>query len=192
MKDGKSVIIVGVGGQGTLLASRLLGNVMLSQGYDVKMSEVHGMSQRGGSVVTYVRYGETVYSPVIQDGEADVILAFEQLEAARYLSCLKRGGLLLLNTQQIDPMPVVIGAAKYPQGLVQAMQEKGARLLALDALKLAKEAGSAKAVNVVLLGVLARQLDLDKQVWLDAIRATVKPQFIEMNEKAFALGYQAG
>ncbi len=192
MKDGKSVIIVGVGGQGTLLASRLLGNVMLSQGYDVKMSEVHGMSQRGGSVVTYVRYGETVYSPVIQDGEADVILAFEQLEAARYLSCLKRGGILLLNTQQIDPMPVVIGAAKYPQGLVQAMQEKGARLLALDALKLAKEAGSAKAVNVVLLGVLARQLDLDKQVWLDAIRATVKPQFIEMNEKAFALGYQAG
>ena len=150
------------------------------------------MSQRGGSVVTYVRYGETVYSPVIQDGEADVILAFEQLEAARYLSCLKRGGILLLNTQQIDPMPVVIGAAKYPQGLVQAMQEKGARLLALDALKLAKEAGSAKAVNVVLLGVLARQLDLDKQVWLDAIRATVKPQFIEMNEKAFALGYQAG
>ena len=192
MKDGKSVIIVGVGGQGTLLASRLLGDVMLSQGYDVKMSEVHGMSQRGGSVVTYVRYGETVYSPVIQDGEADVILAFEQLEAARYLSCLKRGGILLLNTQQIDPMPVVIGAAKYPQGLVQAMQEKGARLLALDALKLAKEAGSAKAVNVVLLGVLARQLDLDKQVWLDAIRATVKPQFIEMNEKAFALGYQAG
>ena len=191
MKDGKSVIIVGVGGQGTLLASRLLGNVMLSQGYDVKMSEVHGMSQRGGSVVTYVRYGETVYSPVIQDGEADVILAFEQLEAARYLSCLKRGGILLLNTQQIDPMPVVIGAAKYPQGLVQAMQEKGARLLALDALKLAKEAGSAKAVNVVLMGVLSALLQFPEQAWQQALEQCVPPKFLELNKRAFALGRSA-
>ena len=155
MKNGKSVMIVGVGGQGTLLASRLLGAAMVAEGYDVKVSEVHGMSQRGGSVVTYVRYGEKVYSPIIEEGEADIVLAFEQLEAARYLPYLKKGGAVVVNTQKMDPMPVVTGSTTYPEGLLEDMKKKGARVLALDALSLAEETGSAKAVNVVLIGDMA-------------------------------------
>lgn len=191
MNQGKNIMIVGVGGQGTLLASRVLGSAMLRQGYDVKVSEIHGMSQRGGSVATYVRYGDCVHSPVIQNGEADIILAFEELEAARALPCLKTGGMLVVNTQEIDPMPVVTGAAEYPQELVDKIQAKGVRILALDALTLAKQAGSPKAVNVVLIGAMAKYLDLAPEVWLDTIRATVPAKFVELNEKAFQLGYQA-
>ena len=187
----KSVIIVGVGGQGTLLASRLLGAAMVSEGFDVKVSEVHGMSQRGGSVVTYVRYGEKVDSPVINEGEADVILAFEQLEAARFLPYLKQGGAIVVNTQKIDPMPVVTGTASYPEGLLDKIQEKGIRLLALDALSLAEEAGSQKAVNVVLIGAMAKKLNSDPDIWIKAIQETVPPKFLEMNLKAFQLGYEA-
>lgn len=187
-----SVLIVGVGGQGTLLASRLLGNAMQSQGYDVKVSEVHGMSQRGGSVVTYVRYGDKVYSPIIEEGGADIVLAFEQLEAARHLSYLKPGGTMVVNTQQIDPMPVIMGAASYPQGLIEKMEQSGARVIAADALSLAEEAGSVKAVNVVLIGIMAKALGLPESLWLDTIEATVPPKFVEMNKKAFALGYQVG
>ena len=189
--EGKNIMIVGVGGQGTLLASRVLGSAMLRQGYDVKVSEIHGMSQRGGSVATYVRYGDCVHSPVIQNGEADIILAFEELEAARALPCLKTGGMLVVNTQEIDPMPVVTGAAEYPQELVDKIQAKGVRILALDALTLAKQAGSPKAVNVVLIGAMAKYLDLAPEVWLDTIRATVPAKFVELNEKAFQMGYQA-
>jgi len=184
-----SIMIVGVGGQGTLLASRLLGAAFLSQGYDVKVSEVHGMSQRGGSVVTYVKYGEAIASPIIDEGEADYILAFEQLEAARWLPFLKPGGKLIVNTQRIDPMPVVTGAAEYPQGIIEALVAGGAQVQALDALALANQAGSAKAVNVVLLGALARQMDIPKEVWLEAVRGTVKPQFAQMNLMAFELGW---
>jgi indolepyruvate ferredoxin oxidoreductase beta subunit len=187
----KSVIIVGVGGQGTLLASRLLGAAMVSEGFDVKVSEVHGMSQRGGSVVTYVRYGEKVDSPVINEGEADVILAFEQLEAARFLPYLKQGGAIVVNTQKIDPMPVVTGTASYPEGLLDKIREKGIRLLALDALSLAEEAGSQKAVNVVLIGAMAKKLNSDPDIWIKAIQETVPPKFLEMNLKAFQLGYEA-
>ena len=186
-----SVLIVGVGGQGTLLASRLLGGAMVASGYDVKVSEVHGMSQRGGSVVTYVRYGEKVYSPVINEGEADLILAFEQLEAARFLPFLKPGGSIVVNLQTIDPMPVVTGNAAYPEGLLEAMREKGVKVLATDALALAEEAGSQKAVNVVLIGLMARALGMGKEIWLDTIRETVPPKFIELNLKAFELGYNA-
>ena len=191
MKNGKSVMIVGVGGQGTLLASRLLGAAMAAEGYDVKVSEVHGMSQRGGSVVTYVRYGEKVYSPIIEEGEADIVLAFEQLEAARYLPYLKKGGAVVVNTQKMDPMPVVTGSTTYPEGLLEAMEEKGVRVLALDALSLAEEAGSAKAVNVVLIGAMAKSLGGEQEVWLKAIEETVPAKFLEMNRKAFALGWQA-
>ncbi|MCI8497383.1 MAG: indolepyruvate oxidoreductase subunit beta [Clostridiales bacterium] len=185
-----NVMIVGVGGQGTLLASRLLGSVLVSRGLDVKVSEVHGMSQRGGSVVTYVRYGDKVYSPVIEKGEADVILSFEQLEAARWLPYLKTGGKIVVNTQQIDPMPVITGAAVYPQGVLDAMEEAGVSLIPVDALALAEEAGSVKAVNVVLLGVMARYLDISREQWETAIRETVPPKFIDLNLKAFALGYE--
>ena len=191
MSNVKSVMIVAVGGQGTLLASRVLGSAMLSQGVDVKVSEVHGMSQRGGSVVTYVRYGDKVYSPIIAQGEADVLLAFEALEAARYLPWLKPDGTVIVNTQQMDPMPVVTGVAEYPKDILGKVQEQGVKMVALDALGMAEQAGSAKAVNVVLIGAMAKKLDLPKEVWIDTIQETVPPKFIDMNLKAFELGYNA-
>ena len=184
-----SVLIVGVGGQGTLLASKLLGNAMLSSGYDVKVSEVHGLSQRGGSVVTYVRFGDKVYSPIIEQGEADLILSFEQLESARYLPYLKKGGKIIVNTQQIDPMPVIIGDKVYPQDILETIEELGIDITATNALELAEQAGSVKAVNVVLIGVMAQKLHLDKEIWIDTIKSTVPPKFIDMNLKAFELGY---
>lgn len=185
----KSVLIVGVGGQGTLLASRLLGNAMVSRGFDVKVSEVHGMSQRGGSVVTYVRYGKQVSSPIIEEGEADLILSFEQLEAARFLPFLKKNGVIVVNTQTIDPMPVITGAAEYPKGIIDLIKEKGIKVVAADALSLAEKAGSSKAVNVVLIGVMAKHLDIDKQIWIDTIEQTVPKKFIELNKTAFEFGY---
>ena len=189
MNEVKSVLIVGVGGQGTLLASRLLGNAMLRAGYDVKVSEVHGMSQRGGSVVTYVRYGKEVASPIIEEGGADYILALEQLEAARFLPWLKPDGTMIVNTQCIDPMPVITGAAQYPADLLAQMREKGVEVVSADALSLAEEAGSVKAVNVVLIGVMAKRMSLSKEEWMETIRATVPPKFVDMNLKAFELGY---
>ena len=187
-----SIMIVGVGGQGTLLASRLIGDAMVRAGRDVKVSEVHGMSQRGGSVVTYVKYGDRVDSPIVDLGEADLILSFELLEAARWLPYLKTGGKLISNDRRIDPMPVITGAAKYPDGIDAAIRAAGADLTLLDALSLAVGAGSAKAVNVVLVGVAARQTDIPKEVWLESVRETVPPKFLEMNLKAFELGYAYG
>lgn len=187
----KSIMIVGVGGQGTLLASRLLGAALLSENYDVKVSEVHGMSQRGGSVVTYVKYGEEVFSPIVREGQADFILAFEQLEAARWLPFLKKGGTMIANSQKIDPMPVVIGNAQYPDGVLDAIRATGADLVEADALTLAVEAGSPKAVNVVLIGVMAARMDLPYEVWEKAIRKTVPEKFLEMNLKAFKLGFES-
>ena len=184
-------MIVGVGGQGSLLASKLLGHLLLSQGYDVKVSEVHGMSQRGGSVVTYVRYGDRVYSPVIDLGEADYIVSFELLEAARWLKYLKKDGIIVTNTQQIDPMPVITGAAKYPEALAEKLTAVGARVDALDCLKLAEEAGSVKAVNIVLLGRLSKYFDFSEEVWMESLAANVPSKFLAMNQKAFALGREA-
>lgn len=186
----RSIMIVGVGGQGTLLASKIMGRVLMQQGYDVKLSEVHGMSQRGGSVVTYVKYGEKVYSPIIDLGEADFILSFEALEAARWLAYLKNGGTLITNNAEIWPMPVITGAAKYPENIVSKLSAM-ANVVSLDALALAAEAGSAKAVNIVLLGVLSRLSDIPETQWLDAIEKTVPAKFIELNKKAFALGRSA-
>ena len=189
MSDVRSVIIVGVGGQGTLLASRILGSVMMNEGYDVKVSEVHGMSQRGGSVVTYVRYGEKVCSPIIEFGEADVVLAFEQLEAARYLPYLKEGGELIVNTQCIDPMPVVTGDAVYPQDIITKLKEMNVSVTSIQAHTLAEQAGSVKAVNVVLIGAMAKKLDFPKDVWIKALKENVPAKFIDMNLKAFDLAY---
>ena len=186
-----SLMIVGVGGQGTLLASKLLGRLLVSEGYDVKVSEVHGMSQRGGSVVTYVRFGEKVYSPIVERGEADYIISFEKAEAARWLPFLKKGGKMIVNTQQIDPMPVIIGAAEYPENVIEEMIALGVDIDAIDALTPALEAGSAKAVNIVLMGRLARHFDIPREKWTAAIEQSVAPMFVEMNEKAFALGYDA-
>ncbi len=184
----KSIMIVGVGGQGTLLASKTLGKLLLSEDYDVKVSEVHGMSQRGGSVVTYVRFGEKVYSPIIDKGEADYIVSFEKLEAARWLEYLKPGGILITNLHETDPMPVITGAVAYPEALIEKMQALGAKVDAVDALQLAEEAGSAKAVNMVLMGRLSRYADIAEEKWLAAIEACVPAKFVEMNKKAFALG----
>ncbi len=186
--DVKNIMIVGVGGQGALLASKTLGQVLLDAGYDVKVSEVHGMSQRGGSVVTYVRYGKKVYSPIVDKGEADFIVSFELLEAARYTEFLRDGGKIVVNTQKIDPMPVITGAASYPENLEQKMTDSGLSVDALDCLSLAQEAGSPKAVNIVLMGRLSRYMDFPEEAWLKAIEKLVKPQFLEMNKKAFALG----
>ena len=184
----KNIMIVGVGGQGSLLASKLLGHLLLTEGYDVKVSEVHGMSQRGGSVVTYVRYGDRVASPVIDEGEADFIVSFEVLESARWLPFLKKDGQIVTNTQQIDPMPVVTGAMEYPQNLVEKMRSAGAKVDAMDCVKLAQEAGSVKAVNLVLLGRLSHYFDFSEEVWQKAIEACVPQKFLEMNRRAFALG----
>lgn len=187
----KNIMIVGVGGQGSLLASKLLGQLFLSQGYDVKVSEVHGMSQRGGSVVTYVRFGDKVASPVIDEGEADFIVSFELMEAARWLPCLKKDGRIVTNTQRIDPMPVITGAAEYPENLVEKLRAAGAQVDALPCLELAEQAGSAKAVNIVLLGRLSHYFDLPVEAWMRALEAIVPAKFIEMNQKAFHLGKEA-
>ena len=187
-KETKNIMIVGVGGQGSLLASKTLGYLLLNEGYDVKVSEVHGMSQRGGSVVTYVRYGEKVYSPIIDEGEADIIVSFELMEAARWLKCLKKGGRIVTNTQKIDPMPVVLGAAEYPDDLVKKMEDKGAKVDALDCLEKAEKAGNIKAVNVVLLGRLSHYFDIPEEKWIKALEANVPAKLLEINKRAFALG----
>ncbi|MDR0903746.1 MAG: indolepyruvate oxidoreductase subunit beta [Ruminococcus sp.] len=191
----KSIMIVGVGGQGTLLASRIIGNALIKKGVDVKVSEVHGMSQRGGSVVTYVRFGETsadkVYSPVINRGEADIIIAFEQLEAARYVSFLKKGGKMIVSTQTIDPMPVITGNAAYPADIIAKIKSAGIDITAVDALELAVKAGSAKASNVVLIGVLASFAVMSDEAWIEEIEECVPPKFVELNKKAFYLGKES-
>ncbi len=187
----KNIMIVGVGGQGTLLASRILGNLCMGLGYDVKVSEVHGMSQRGGSVVTYVKYGkdEKVYSPIIDKGEADIVLAFELLEAYRAMPYVKKGGKMILNSQKIDPMPVITGAAEYPSEIEKKISEN-IDVTAVDALALAKEAGNIKAVNVVLIGVMAKNTDIPYDKWIETIKVTVPEKFLDVNLKAFDLGYR--
>lgn len=188
MGSTKGIMIVGVGGQGSLLASRILGSVLLGQGFDVKMSEVHGMSQRGGSVVTYVKFGEKVYSPIIDEGEADYILAFERLEAGRWLPFLKEGGTLIVNDRRISPMPVITGAMEYPEAIVDKIRAKGAKTIACDALSMAIAAGNPKSVNVVMVGILSAIADFPEDVWQKALTDCVKPKFLDLNREAFRLG----
>ena len=187
----KNILIVGVGGQGTLLASKLMGKYFTEKGYDVKVSEVHGMSQRGGSVVTYVRFGDKVFSSVIEKGEADVILSFEQLESARWLPYLKKGGVLITGTQKIDPMPVIMGKAKYPDGVIEKLKENDIKVVPVDALGLALKAGSAKSANVVLLGAAVRFLGIEKDSFAEIVKTSVPPKTVEANLKAFEYGYEA-
>lgn len=184
-----NIMIVGVGGQGTLLASKLLGYVLLNEGYDVKVSEVHGMSQRGGSVVTYVRFGEKIYSPVIDKGEADIILSFEQLEAVRWFEYLKKDALIITNTQRLNPMSVITGQVEYPENLIEKMKSSGVKVIAEDFLDVAQKAGNAKAVNIALLGCLSKQFsNISKEKWDNAIDAVVPEKFRELNHKAFEIG----
>ena len=184
-----NILISAVGGQGALLASRIFGTLADKIGLDIKLSEVHGMSQRGGSVVTHVRMGKKVNSPVVEKGAADFIMAFEQLEGARYIHWLKKGGTLIVNTQQIDPMPVVAGAVKYPGDLVKELSELPIKLYSVDAVALATQAGNVKTANTILVGILASITDIPKQMWQEAIAETVPEKFVEENLKAFELGY---
>lgn len=186
-----NIMIVGVGGQGTLLASRILGDLLMKQGCDVKISEVHGMSQRGGSVVTYVKFGDAVASPTIEEGCADYILAFERCEAARWLPYLKKGGTLIAADQRIDPMPVITGAASYPEQIFETIRSLGVELIIVDSVRLAEKAGSAKAANVVLIGALSRQFRFTAEEWEASIEAVVPEKFRELNLKAFRLGRES-
>ena len=185
-----NIMIVGVGGQGNLLASRVIGNLALNNSYDVKMSEVHGMAQRGGSVVTGVKFGDKVYSPIVEKGEADIILAFEQLEGLRWVEYLKSDGKMLINTQKIDPMPVIMGAADYPVNIVESIKENYSNIKAIDALGKAKNSGSMKVVNTVMLGLMAQYMKFDKKDWLEVIEDEVPSKFVEVNNKAFKSGYE--
>ena len=186
----KNIMIVGVGGQGTLLTSRIIGKAALAAGLDVKISEVHGMAQRGGSVVTFVRFGDRVSEPVVEEGQADVIIAFERLEALRYAHFLKKDGVLVVNDARIDPMTVVIGAKEYPEGIIESL-EKRHKVFFLDGAKAALELGNSKVLNSVILGFAAKLIGFDKELWLDTVSSTVPPKTIEINKKAFDFGYEA-
>ena len=186
----KNIMIVGVGGQGTLLTSRIIGKTALECGYDVKISEVHGMAQRGGSVVTFVRYGEKVNEPVVEEGQADVIISFERLEAQRYAHFLKKDGVLIVNDCRIDPMTVVIGAAKYPENIIETLK-KDHTVYTIDGQKIALELGNSKVLNSVVLGYSASAIGFDKETWLDIIESTVPAKTVEINKAAFCRGYEA-
>ncbi|MCD8099067.1 MAG: indolepyruvate oxidoreductase subunit beta [Oscillospiraceae bacterium] len=186
-----NIMIVGVGGQGSLLASKVLGRILMNAGYDVKVSEVHGMSQRGGSVVTFVRCGDSVASPVIDRGQADYIVSFELLEAARWLPWLRKGGKVVSNSQQIDPMPVITGAKDYPSDLAEQMAAAGVDADIFDAFSVAESAGSSKAVNIALMGHLSKYFPFSDDDWQRALSECVPPKFLELNKRAFALGREA-
>ena len=186
----KNIMIVGVGGQGTLLTSRVLGGITTKAGYDVKLSEVHGMAQRGGSVVTFVRYGEKVNEPIVEEGQADVLIAFEKLEAMRYAHYLKKDGVIIVNDQEIAPMTVVTGMAEYPEGILETLREKH-NVVSIDAMEEAKKLGNTKCFNVIILGVAAKSMDFTKEQWLDVIAETVPAKTVEMNQKAFIVGFES-
>ncbi len=184
----KNIMIVGVGGQGTLLTSRILGNLAIHGEYDVKLSEVHGMAQRGGSVVTFVRYGEQVAEPIVEEGCADVLIAFERLEALRYLHFLKKDGVAIVNDWRIDPITVVTGAAEYPENILDTLRA-ARKTVVVEATRTALEMGAPKAFNVVVLGAAARYIGFDREAWLEVLEKTVPPKTVEINRKAFEAGY---
>ena len=186
----KNIMIVGVGGQGTLLTSRILGGITVAAGYDVKLSEVHGMAQRGGSVVTFVRYGESVAEPIVEEGCADVLIAFEKLEAMRYAHFLKKDGAIVVNDHRIDPITVVTGAAQYPENIIENL-EKEYNVYKVNAMDEALKLGNSKVFNIIVLGVAAKHMDFSKEDWLSVIEKTVPAKTVEINKKAFLLGYES-
>ena len=189
MKETKNIMIVGVGGQGTLLTSRILGGITVAAGYDVKLSEVHGMAQRGGSVVTFVRYGEKVAEPIVEEGQADVLIAFERLEALRYAHFLKKDGVIIVNDHRIDPITVVTGAAQYPDNIIEDLKKEH-KVLSVKAMEEAIKLGNSKVFNIIVLGVAAKHMDFSKDAWLEVIEKTVPAKTIEINKQAFLLGYE--
>lgn len=184
-----NIMVVGVGGQGTLLTSRIIGKTALDAGYDVKLSEVHGMAQRGGSVVTFVRYGENVSEPVVEEGNVDVLISFERLEALRYAHFLKKDGVIIVNDCRIDPMTVVIGAKQYPEGIIETLKKEHT-VYSLDGLTVAKNLGNSKVLNSVILGLSAKYIGFSEQEWLNVIENTVPPKTIDINIAAFKAGYE--
>jgi len=187
-----NILLTGVGGQGILLASAVLSDVLLKAGYDVKQSEVHGMAQRGGSVIGHVRFGEKVYSPLIEEGKADFILSFETLEALRSIDFLTPDGWLLVNDFRIDPLTVAIGSAEYPKNIKETLNELVPNLIIAKATKVAGELGNIRATNIVMLGILSKKLDIEVELWKKGIEACVKPRFVELNLKAFEAGRKLG
>ena len=187
----KNIMIVGVGGQGTLLTSRILGGITTMAGYDVKLSEVHGMAQRGGSVVTFVRYGESVAEPIVEEGQADVLIAFERLEALRYAHFLKKDGVIIVNDQRIDPITVVTGAATYPEGILDELNSKYT-VVSVDAMAEAKKLGNAKVFNTIIIGIAAKRMDFKKEQWIEVIEKTVPAKTVDINKAAFEAGYALG
>jgi len=184
----KNIMIVGVGGQGTLLTSRILGGIITKAGYDVKLSEVHGMAQRGGSVVTFVRYGDAVAEPIVEEGQADVLIAFERLEALRYAHFLKKDGVIIVNDQRIDPITVVTGATQYPENIIENLKKEH-NVVAVDAMEEARKLGNTKVFNTIIVGVAAKRMDFEKTQWLEVIESTVPQKTVEMNKAAFEAGY---
>jgi len=190
MKEVKNILFIGVGGQGTILASKILSEGLLRNGYDVKMSEVHGMAQRGGSVTTQVRFGEKVYSPLIEKGKADAIVAFEKSEALRALPYLKEGGHLIVNDYEIHPVPVLIGLEKYPEGVNEALRSTAENTVIIKAAEIAKDLGNMKAQNVVLLGALLKALDIKDVNWEEVVASLVPAKAVELNKKALVAGME--
>lgn len=186
----KNIMIVGVGGQGTLLTSRILGGITLDAGYDVKLSEVHGMAQRGGSVVTFVRYGEQVAEPIVEQGQADVLIAFEKLEALRYAHFLKKDGVLIINDQRIEPITVVTGAAQYPENIIENLEQEHT-VYKINAMEEAKQLGNSKVFNIIVLGMAAKHMDFSKEAWLTVIEKTVPQKTVEINQRAFLIGFES-
>ncbi len=186
--NGLNIMVVGVGGQGTLLTSRIIGKVALNAGFDVKLSEVHGMAQRGGSVVTFVRFSDKVCEPVVEEGEVDILISFERLEALRYAHFLKKDGILVVNDCKINPMTVVIGAKTYPENIIENL-EKEHNVKSIDGISIAKNLGNSKVLNSVVLGLAAKQIGFKKEEWIEVIKSTVPPKTIDINEKAFLIGY---
>ena len=184
----KNIMIAGVGGQGTLLTSRILGGLMERAGFDVKISEVHGMAQRGGSVVTFVRYGESVAEPIVEEGQADILIAFERLEALRYAHFVKPDGVFIINDQRIDPMPVVTGNAEYPENIIEELKKEHT-VYSIDAMAEAKKLGNQRVFNNIVLGLAARNMDFSKEQWLEVIASKVPQKTVEINKKAFLAGY---
>ncbi|WP_459128912.1 indolepyruvate oxidoreductase subunit beta [Guggenheimella bovis] len=188
MRETRSILFTGVGGQGIILASKILSSALINAGYDVKMSEVHGMAQRGGAVTTQVRFGDEVYSPIIGKGQADVLVAFEKMEAIRWIEYVKEGGKVVVNDFEIPSAPVLSGAKDYPQGINEYLKENFDTLL-LDAGRLAEELGNIKTMNVIMVGAMAKALNLPDVDWEQCIRENVKEQFFDINKKAFEVGY---
>jgi indolepyruvate ferredoxin oxidoreductase beta subunit len=188
----KNILMVGVGGQGVILASEILSEVMMRAGYDVKKSEVHGMAQRGGSVSTHVRFGSKVYSPLIKKGDADILFSFEVLESVRYLDFLKKDALIIVNNQKVLPPSVTLGADAYPDNIPEILRARFSKVDMVDALEIAKRAGNSRALNVAFLGALSRYIEVDESMWKEVISSMLPPKLVEVNIKAFVLGRNTG